>query len=121
MTSENRIEANRRTAQTRPQRGGRKPGVMNKRKIELRDRIRRHEEVLVNRLLRIALHGETETNSLAAINSLLDRGYGKPVQSIEGTGTALAIQIVTNATIGSIAELPTGISEAAAIEGEKGE
>jgi hypothetical protein len=107
MISENRLAVNRKNAL----KAGRKPGALNQRTVLLRDRIRRHEEVLVNRLLKIALFSESEANSLSAIGTLLDRGWGKPTQTIEGTGAALAIQIVT--TIGTI-------SDAVAVSDESG-
>lgn len=61
---------------------GRPKGVKNKATGELQDLARTHTVAAVNELARLAKGAESETARVAAINSLLDRGYGKPSQSL---------------------------------------
>jgi Family of unknown function (DUF5681) len=44
---------------------------------------RKHSLVALKTIVEICKNGETETVRLAAANSLLDRGFGRPTQSIE--------------------------------------
>src|SRR5690349_16441812 len=65
-------------------------GALNKRTLEhgatIETLARAHTEIALKTLARIAEKGESETAQVAAANSLLDRGYGKPRQAIEHTG-----------------------------------
>jgi Family of unknown function (DUF5681) len=44
---------------------------------------RKHSLVALKTIVEICKNGETQTVRLAAANSLLDRGFGRPTQSIE--------------------------------------
>lgn len=64
---------------------GRPKGAKNKATGELQDLARTYTEAAVKELARLSLHAESETARVAAINSLLDRGYGKPSQQVDVT------------------------------------
>lgn len=66
---------------------GRPKGAKNKATQELQDLARVHTPAAIKELARLAVEAESETARVAAINSLLDRGHGKPSQSI-GLGQA---------------------------------
>lgn len=66
---------------------GRPKGVKNKATSELQDLARVHTAAAIKELARLSVGAESETARVAAINSLLDRGHGKPAQSI-GLGQA---------------------------------
>lgn len=66
---------------------GRPKGAKNKATQELQDLARVHTPAAIAELARLAVAAESETARVAAINSLLDRGHGKPSQSI-GLGQA---------------------------------
>jgi hypothetical protein len=53
---------------------------------ELRDLARQHAPEAIEELARLALKAKNESARIAAIKELLDRGYGKPLQSIEAAG-----------------------------------
>lgn len=53
---------------------------------ELQALIRSYCPKAIQALVQIALNGKNERAQVMAINSLLDRGYGKPVQTIKGEG-----------------------------------
>ena len=69
---------------------GRKKGSKVRATIENRGTIgelaRAHTEIALETLVRIATKSESDAAAVAASNSLLDRGYGKPSQAIEHTG-----------------------------------
>ena len=61
---------------------GRPVGAKNKATQELQDLARVHTPAAIKELARLAVGAESETARVAAINSLLDRGHGKPSQSV---------------------------------------
>jgi hypothetical protein len=61
--------------------GGRPKGV-----LDVMQACRQHTADAVATLVRIMQHGESDPARVAAANSLLDRGWGKPVQSHEVGG-----------------------------------
>jgi hypothetical protein len=75
------------------QRGGKRPGAG--RKKGSRDRAPRgkimaltelaqsHADVAIAALVQIATSGESEAARVSAANAILDRGYGRPPQSVE--------------------------------------
>lgn len=67
--------------------GGRQAGTPNKATQELKDLARAHTAAAIKELARLAKSAISEQARVAAINSLLDRGHGKPAQSI-GLGQA---------------------------------
>lgn len=53
--------------------------------FEVREAARLHGEVAIKKLVEL-LNGDDQRTALAAANALLDRGFGKPAQSMEVTG-----------------------------------
>lgn len=68
---------------------GRKPGSRSAATIEqqatISDLAKEHAVSAINALAQIATAGESESARVSAANALLDRGFGKPVQSMEHT------------------------------------
>ena len=62
------------------------PGGKPKELAGLREKIRGHGDELVDYLLDLARNAETENTRVAAIRELLDRGFGKPTQPVDGDG-----------------------------------
>ena len=67
--------------------GGRKVGTPNKATRELRELAQPYAPEALEVLAKIMRNGESEQARVAAANALLDRGHGKPAQSIHTTGT----------------------------------
>lgn len=61
---------------------GRPKGSKNKATQELQDLARQHTPAAIAELARLAVAAESEQARVAAINSLLDRGHGRPSQSV---------------------------------------
>jgi hypothetical protein len=77
---------------------GRKPGAKDKRprgspviiapaqeRRELREAARVFTDDALEALVKICRGGQSESARVAAANALLDRGYGRPVQTIDST------------------------------------
>ncbi|KQO94643.1 DUF5681 domain-containing protein [Methylobacterium sp. Leaf91] len=62
------------------------PGGRPKASARVRDAARVHTEAALAVLVEIALEGESEAARVAAANSILDRGYGKATQPVDGDG-----------------------------------
>lgn len=80
------------------QRGGRRPGagrplgVPNKLTRPLRELAALHSEDCIAVLVELRDHAEAEQVRLAAANSLLDRGHGRPRQEIDmNAGQSLTV------------------------------
>jgi hypothetical protein len=73
-----------------PKKRGRKPGQKNaatkEAKIGIEMMCRVHSPAAVRSLAHIAVKGKTEAARVAASKELLDRGYGRPRQSIDLEG-----------------------------------
>lgn len=70
-----------------PKTGGRKKGVPNKATASLKDAAQVYTEQALATLASIMLSAsEGGAARVAAANALLDRGYGKPKQSVEASG-----------------------------------
>ncbi|MGN8092819.1 DUF5681 domain-containing protein [Methylobacterium sp. 22177] len=67
------------------------PGGRPKASARVRDAAREHTEAAIQVLVEIAMGGESEAARVAAANAILDRGYGKPTQPIDGDGEGGAI------------------------------
>ena len=63
--------------------GGRTKGTPNKATVEVKLLAQQHGPKVIAELARIALNSESERTRVAACAELLDRGYGRPHQSIE--------------------------------------
>jgi hypothetical protein len=82
--------------QKQGRRGGKRPGAGRKKGSENRATVaqkttvshlaRQHTDVAMKALRDICEKGISESARVAAANSLLDRGYGKPTQAHEHTG-----------------------------------
>jgi hypothetical protein len=62
------------------------PGGRPKASAKVRDLAREYTEQALQVLVQIATEGESEAARVAAANAILDRGYGKPSQPIDGDG-----------------------------------
>lgn len=69
-----------------PKTGGRKKGVPNKATASLKEAAQVYTEQALQTLANIMTAGESEAARVAAANSILDRGYGKPKQTVEASG-----------------------------------
>ena len=67
----------------RPKTGGRQKGTPNKTTAGLKALAGKHGKEAISALLVLAREGDNENIRLAAWKELLDRGYGKPAQSVE--------------------------------------
>lgn len=77
--------------------GGRPKGSKDKRPHGLRDATRAYTAEAVKVLVSLIRHGQSEGVRLAATREILDRGWGRPAQSVTGEdGGAVQIQVVTN-------------------------
>ena len=71
-------------------RGGRVKGVPNKATVEVKEIARAYGPDAIKELAKLAglIDGETKAESeqarIAALNGILDRGYGKPSQTVAG-------------------------------------
>lgn len=66
---------------------------MSKSLTEIRSLARSYTEMAIQSLAGIAQNGESEAARVAAINALLDRGWGKPVQPHDGDGEGGPVQL----------------------------
>lgn len=70
-----------------PRWGGRAKGTLNKRTLEqgatVSELAQKYAPEAIQTLVQIMRESEVDTAKIAAANSLLDRGYGKPGQSLE--------------------------------------
>ena len=77
----------------RPNSGGRRPGsgrkkgTPNKVTAEIKELAQQYGPEAIAELARLATKAESEAARVAAIKELLDRGYGRAVQPIEGSVT----------------------------------
>lgn len=69
------------------------PGGRPKTMGEVREAARAHTKEMIDVLVRIAKSGKTDQARALAANSILDRGWGKPVQPIDGDGSGGAILV----------------------------
>jgi hypothetical protein len=76
-------------------RGGRVKGTPNKATAEIKDIARPYGPDCIEKLWAIASSSESDPAKVAAIKEILDRGYGKAAQPIEGKIEAsLTVQVV---------------------------
>jgi hypothetical protein len=60
---------------------GRKPGATSLAKRDLASLAKEHVDLALSVLCEIASAGQSESARVTAANSILDRAYGKPIQS----------------------------------------
>ncbi len=63
--------------------GGRKPGTPNKATAKIRDAAQRYTGEALEVLRDVMRTGTSEQARVAAANSILDRGWGKPTQILD--------------------------------------
>jgi hypothetical protein len=99
------------------------PGGRPKVIAELRDLARAHTPELMAELIRLALHADSESVRLGAIQAALDRGWGKaitPIQVSPGTPGSDALAVVTGELPAIDAQLVRGADGVhRVIEGDK--
>ncbi len=62
------------------------PGGRPKELKGIKELAQNNAELAIMALIRVAQHGKSESARVMAANSILDRGFGKPVQSTEVSG-----------------------------------
>ncbi|KQP50825.1 hypothetical protein ASG40_12935 [Methylobacterium sp. Leaf399] len=62
------------------------PGGRPKASARVRDAAREHTEAALQVLIDIAVGGTSEAARVSAASAILDRGYGKPSQPVDGDG-----------------------------------
>lgn len=65
---------------------GRPPGAVNETTKIIRACAQKHGPELIEELVRLAKESESDAARVAAANAVLDRGYGRPKQSVEHAG-----------------------------------
>ena len=76
--------------------GGRKAGTPNKATADIKAAAQAYTEDALATLAKIMKDGESEAARVAAANSILDRGFGKPRQSMDVDATTdMTVEIVT--------------------------
>lgn len=69
------------------------PGGRPKGLVEVNKLAREYTEVAIRTLAKICNAGKSEPARVAAATALLDRGWGKPVQPVDGNGEGGAIPV----------------------------
>lgn len=64
---------------------GRPKGVVNKATADIREAAQQYTELALAVLVDVATNGDSAAAKVAAANSLLDRGHGKPRQAVDAT------------------------------------
>jgi hypothetical protein len=64
-------------------RGGRRPGVPNKATAEIKRVAQKYGQEALEKLVEL-MRGSDLKVAVTAANSILDRGYGKPAQTLQG-------------------------------------
>lgn len=73
---------------------GRKKGVPNKATRTLKEAAQEYTQVALQTLVEVAEDiNAPHAARVSASNALLDRGHGKPIQAIEGTGEGGVVKI----------------------------
>lgn len=65
---------------------GRPKGAANKATIDIREAAQQYTELALRTLVQVAESGDSAAAKVAAANAILDRGHGKPKQSVEASG-----------------------------------
>ena len=92
-----------------PKIAGRKPGTPNKVAASIKEICQRAAPALVQELLRLATSSRSEMVRITAAKEILDRGFGKAKQSVEGevfVGVSLQLKQLLDAHDGSSRSIP---------------
>lgn len=65
---------------------GRKPGPVTKAMLDVKAAAQEHAELAIQVLAEIAREGDSASARVSAANSILDRAFGRPKQTVETTG-----------------------------------
>lgn len=65
---------------------GRPQGAVNKATADIREAAQQFTNDALEVLVEVMKHGDSAAARVAAANAVLDRGHGKPKQSVEATG-----------------------------------
>ena len=66
---------------------------MSKSLTDIRSLARSHSETAISALAGIAQNGTSESARVAAAEALLNRGWGKPAQPVDGDGEGGPVQL----------------------------
>lgn len=85
---------------------GRPVGTISKAKLDLREAALPYAKLALETLARVCKRGDTDSARVAAANALLDRGYGRPVQShrVGGLNGGPLVNINAQMTVQEAAE-----------------
>jgi hypothetical protein len=72
---------------------GRPKGSVNETTKTIREKAREHTDTALAVLVQIAQASESDAARVSAANALLDRGWGKPSQPVDGDGEGGPIQV----------------------------
>lgn len=75
------------------------PGGRPKAVAVVRDLAREHTETAITALVEIMTTGESAAARVAAAQAILDRGWGKPTQTVAGDSDAPAIQVIQRVVV----------------------
>lgn len=78
---------------------GRKKGALNKQTADVKALAQSYGEQAIMTLVNIMTAGESDTSRASAANALLDRGFGRPVQSVDANVSG-ALGLNLNVTFG---------------------
>lgn len=73
---------------------GRPKGALNKATRDIKELARAHGPEVVEGLVRLFREADSDTARIAAAKEILDRGYGKPTQPIDGDGEGGPVRMV---------------------------
>jgi hypothetical protein len=71
---------------TETRKPGRPKGAVNKVTADVKAQAQVHTKAALAALVKIMEKGESEAAKVAAANSILDRGHGRPKQAVEASG-----------------------------------
>ena len=82
---------------------GRKPGIPNKSKGEVREAAKKHGQDALKRLVYLMDNAKTEQTQFAASKEILDRAYGKSTQPLgnEDEDTPFIVQLIERRVVHS--------------------
>lgn len=95
VESQSRKKSPNRGSKPGERRGGRQKGTPNKATASLRDIARQYTDKAIEGLVAVLNNLEEPAAArISAANSLLDRGYGKPSQPLDGDGEGGPIKTI---------------------------
>lgn len=92
MTTAVRAKSSGRGSKPGERRGGRQKGTPNKATVEIKELFRAHAQDALDAAVRILKESESDDTRLRAATFIIERGYGKAVQPVDGDGEGGAIK-----------------------------